>query len=102
MKFKTTQSWGWWNKNFKIRIEEDNMKWQKQWALEIADSKAGVGTDYQDALSDCIAEADSYITQLEATTADLLKALRTIGWTLHDVPLNIRSIARHAIDKAKP
>lgn len=42
------------------------MKWQKQWALEIADSKAGVGTEYQDALADCIAEADDYIVLLEA------------------------------------
>ena len=54
------------------------MKWREQWALEIADSKAGVGTSYQDGLADCIVEANTAMDELEAENKRLREKIRKL------------------------
>jgi hypothetical protein len=50
-------------------------EWQRTWAIDIKDCRAGVGTDYQDSISDCIVHADEAITALQAENEGLkLKA----------------------------
>ena len=48
--------------------------WQTKWAIEIRDCSEGVGSKYQDPISDCVAEADKVIAQLEAENTKLKHA----------------------------
>lgn len=53
--------------------------WQSKWKLEIADCKLGVGSDYQDPISDCVAEADAEISALKREHEQLIGVLTRWG-----------------------
>ena len=47
-------------------------EWRNKWKIEIDDCKDGIGHEFQDSLSDCIAEADIEVALLEAKLEAIL------------------------------